>query len=184
MLELAAATPGASSVAILAAFASTNGSQTITTFLAGGLTELATRPRNLRVTVGAGGTPGQSYTSMVATGVDIDGNALTETVTITAAAGNYDSVKAFAGLTSLAFSGGTGAGASLSVGYANLFGLPTSIKSRGGRLAVIQEVANGAVVTNGTFASPATSPPHGTYSPNTAPDTTKPYAVTYEQVVP
>jgi hypothetical protein len=69
----------------------------------------------------------------------------------------------------------------VAIGFGAVFGLSATIKSRAGRLAVIQEVAAGSVVTNGVFASSSASPPHGSYAPNSAPDGSKDYAVTYEQ---
>lgn len=174
---------GASSVAVLAATATTNGPQTIIAFLAPGLAELLARPRNLRFTTG-GATAAHAPNQVIITGTDIDGNVLTETLALSQIAGNDDSLKAFATLTSLAYTGGTGVDATVSVGYANKFGLPKSIKTRAGRLAVIQEVDPSGVVTTGTFASPATSPPHGTYSPADVPDGTDSYAVTFEAIQP
>jgi len=44
----------------------------------------------------------------------------------------------------------------------------------------IREVYDGSVVTNGTFSTAATDPPHGTYTANTAPNGTHDYALFYE----
>lgn len=150
--------------------------------LAPGLAALAAFPRNVTFTV-AGGTAAEAPTSADIVGTDIDGNALLETVVITASAGTYEGVKAFKTLTSITKKGGTGTGATVAMGFGKKFGLSRSIKDRAGRRAVLQEVAVGAVVTTGTFATPTTSPPHGSYSPSADPDAARDYAVTYEAVV-
>lgn len=177
--------PAAAPAGLLAATATTNGPQTIlaAALIAGGLTELATRPRNITFTTG-GVTPGHAPNQVVITGTDIDGNPLTETKALSQIAGIDVGVKAFAGPASFAFTGGTNTDATVSIGFGTKFGLSRSIKSRAGLLAVIREVAVGAVVTTGTFVDSVTSPPHGTYSPATAPDGTKSYAATYEYIVP
>lgn len=150
--------------------------------LAPGIAALAAFPRNVNFTV-AGGTPAHAPTSALITGTDIDGNALTETVVITASAGTYAGAKAFKTITSIVLSGGTGVGATVAIGFAKVFGLPAKIKDRAGRRAVIQEVSAGTVVTNGTFATPTTSPPYGSWSPNTNPDGSVDYSATYERDV-
>lgn len=147
--------------------------------LAPGLAALAAYPRNVTFTV-AGGTAAEAPTSADIVGIDIDGNALLETVAITAAAATYEGVKAFKTLVSITKKGGTGTGATVAMGFGQKFGLSNTLKQRAGRSAVIQEVAVGVVVTTGTLVSAATSPPYGTYSPAAAPDAAKDYAVTYE----
>lgn len=148
--------------------------------IAGGLAELAARPRNLTFTTG--GTAANAPASVVITGTDIDGTALTETLALSQSAGIDLGVKAFKTVTSVVYGAAADAAATVSIGFGDLLGLSKSIKSRAGRLAVIQEVAVGSVVTNGALVAPATSPPHGTYSPNAAPDGAKDYSLTYEQV--
>lgn len=148
--------------------------------LAPGIAALLAFPRNVNFTV-AGGTAAHAPTSALITGTDIDGNALTETVVITPSAGTYAGAKAFKTITSIVLSGGTGTGATVAIGFAKIFGLPAKVKDRAGRRAVIQEVLDGALVTNGTFATPTTSPPYGSWSPNTNPDGAHDYAVTYER---
>ena len=177
---IASATAG-----LQAATASQVADQTVlkAALLAPGLAELAARPRNVTFTV-AGGTAAEAPTSADIVGLDIDGNALLETVAITASAGTYSGVKAFADITSITKKGGTGTGATVAIGFGKVFGLSKSVKERAGRRAVIQEVAAGAVVTTGTFVSAATSPPHGTYSPSANPDGSNDYAVTYETTLP
>lgn len=147
--------------------------------LAPGLAELAARPRNVTFTV-AGGTAAEAPTSADIVGLDIDGNALLETVAITPAAATYSGAKCFADITSITKKGGTGTGATVAIGFGKTFGLSNTIKDRAGRRAVLQEVASGSVVTNGVFATPTTSPPYGSYTPNGNPDGSADFAVTYE----
>lgn len=174
------AAPDTAGLHAAAASAASTQTYAASDLIAGGKTALATYPRNVNFTV-AGVTAAEAPTAGVITGTDIDGAALTETVVITASAGTYAGLKAFKTITSISLTGGTGTGATVAIGFGKLFGLSKSIKSRAGRLAVIQEVAAGAVVTTGTFASATTSPPHGTYSPSADPDASKDYAVTYER---
>lgn len=148
--------------------------------LAPGIAAILAFPRNVNFTV-AGGTAAHAPTAGVIVGTDIDGNALTETVVITASAGTYAGAKAFKTITSISLTGGTGVGATVAIGFAKVFGLPAKIKERAGRRAVIQETSAGTVVTNGTFATPTTSPPYGSWSPNTNPDGSVDYSATYER---
>jgi len=169
-----------STTALKTATATVNGSQTISTFVAGGVTALVAVPRNITFT--GGGTTGQCPTSANITGTDYDGNALLETVALTAGSGT--GVKAFKTLTSVVYPDGTGTAGTVAIGIGSVFGLSKTIKSRAHRLAVIQEVyaasTTGSVVTNGTYTDSSTSPPHGSYQGNSAPDGTKSYALTYE----
>lgn len=146
--------------------------------LAPGLAALAAYPRNVTFTVA--GTAAEGPTSADIVGTDIDGNALLETVALVAAAATYEGVKAFKTIVSITKKGATGTAATVAMGFGKKFGLSNTLKQRAGRSAVIQEVAVGSVVTNGTLVSAATSPPYGTYSPSTDPDATRDYAVTYE----
>ncbi len=148
--------------------------------VAGGIAALLAYPRNVTFTV-AGGTAAEAPVLGTVVGTDIDGNALTEAIVITASAGTYAGAKAFKTITSITLTGGTGTGATVSVGFAKVFGLPAKIKARAGRLAVIQEISAGSIVTNGTFVSATTSPPYGSWSPSTNPDASVDYAVTYER---
>jgi len=169
-----------STTALLTATAITATPQTVSSFVSGGVTALAAFPRN--VTFTGGGTTADCPTSAAVTGTDIDGNALTETVALTAGSGT--GAKAFKTVTSVVFTGSTSTDSTVAVGIGSVFGLSKTIKSRAHRLAVIQEVyaasTTGSVVTNGTYVDATTSPPHGTYAGNSAPDGTKSYALTYE----
>ena len=87
-------------------------------------------PRNIEV-VTAGSTATQAPTSVTVTGFDAQGNALTEVITGTAAgAGTYVGVKCFAKVTQVTFTGGTGTGATISVGTGIVIGLSYIPKTR------------------------------------------------------
>lgn len=171
-----------STTALHAALASTVAPQTVlaAAMVAGGLTALAAFPRNITIT--GGGTTADAPASAVATGTDIDGNALTETITLTAGSGT--GAKAFKTLASVVYAAAASVNATMAIGIGSVFGLSKTITSRALRLNVIEEVyaatTTGSVVTNGTYTSAATSPPHGSYAGNSAPDGTKSYALVYE----
>jgi hypothetical protein len=166
---------------LVANFSSAAGTRSDTSFVAGGVAAILAYPRNITVTTGAGGTPTQGYTAVVLTGTDIDGNALTETISSLNSAGTFQGNKAFKTLTSAAWSGGTGAGATQSLGFGNKFGLPAKPKERGGLPHVIAEKQDGATPgTAGTLVAAATGAPYGTYSPNTAPNGARDYTLTIE----
>lgn len=148
--------------------------------IAGGKTALLTYPRNVTFTT-AGATASDAPATALITGTDIDNAVLTETVTIAQTATVANGVKAFKTIVSVAYAAAEGTGATVSIGFGAVFGLSKTILSRAGRLAVVQEISAGSVVTNGTFASATTSPPHGSYAPNSAPDGSKDYSVTYER---
>lgn len=173
--------PAAATAGLLAATASSVAVQTklAAALISAGLLELSIRPRNVTFTV-AGATAAHAPTSAVITGTDINGDALTETVAITASAGTYAGVKAFKTIVSIVYGAGGGAGATVAIGYGSVFGLSKKIRSRAGLPLVFKEISAGAVVTNGTFVAAATSGPNGTYAPNSAPDGSKDYAVAYE----
>ena len=136
-------------------------------------------PRNITVTT-AGGTPADAPATALVTGKDINGNTITETLTIAQTATIASGAKAFAKVTSILEAAADGTGATLSYGIGVLVGLAKPIKTRAGRTGPIQEIAAGSVVTNGTFATPAVGAPNGTYSPNTAANGTNDYALYYE----
>jgi hypothetical protein len=118
----------------------------------------------------------------VITGLDIDGNALTETVTLTDGGGVTDAgVKAFASVSSIVIPAQSGSGGTVEIGFGVLIGLTVKAKARGGTIGIIQEIEAGSVVATGTFAAPATGAPYGTYSANNAPDGAKDYVLYYER---
>lgn len=145
----------------------------------GGKAELLARPRSISFTV-AGATAAHAPTAGVITGTDINGDALTESVTITASAGTYEGAKAFKTITSISLTGGTGTGATVAIGFGNKFGLSRKAKTRAGAVMRGTEISAGSVVTNGTLVVAETGLPNGTYTPNTAPNGTNDYAISYE----
>lgn len=117
----------------------------------------------------------------VVEGEDIDGNPLTETVTLTDGGNATDAgLKAFAKVETITIPAQSGTGGAIEIGFGDLIGLAKPLVSKGGAAAVLREVAAGSVVTNGTFVDAATSAPKGTYSPNTAADGSNDYALWYE----
>jgi hypothetical protein len=154
--------------------------RTVTSFLAGGVAALAAYPRNITFTT-AGNTPADAPASATITGTDVFGNALTETVNIAQTATIASGVKCFKTVTSIAYTVGQGTDATVSIGFGPLLGLAHKPKVRAGTVAVVDEIAVGARVTTGTFATPTTSPPNGSYSPSSAPNGSRDYAVYYER---
>jgi hypothetical protein len=161
------------------ASASVNGIRTVAL---GGVVGTGTLdpPRNVTVTVGGGGTPADAAANATITGVDINGNAISEVLALNQAGGLTVGAKAFARVTSIVEDAGQGAGATISYGFGAIIGLAKPIKTRAGRTGPIQEIAAGAVVTNGVFTTTAVGVPNGTYAPNSAPNDTNDYALYYE----
>lgn len=147
--------------------------------LTAGKNELLARPRNITFTT-AGGTAADAPANAVIVGTDINGDALTETVTLAQTATTASGVKAFRTIETITYPAADGAGATVSVGYGSVFGLSKKIRTRAGALMFGKEISAGSVVTNGVLASPTTSPPNGSYAPNSAPDGVKDYALEYE----
>lgn len=151
--------------------------------LAPGLAALLAFPRNVTFTT-AGGTASDAPATATITGTDVNGAALTEVVSVAQTATIAESAKAFKTIVSIVFSAGdVGEDATVSIGFGKKFALTSPVKFRAGTLKPIQEIAIGAVVTTGTLASAATSPPNGTYSPSANPDGSNDYAVYYESSV-
>lgn len=173
--------PAAATAGLKAATATTVAIQTWLTadLIGAGLTELAARPRSVTFTT-AGATAADAPANAVVTGTDINGDALTETVTLSQVAGTAESVKAFKTITSVVFAAGDGAGATIAMGYGNKFGLSRKAKTRAGAVMRGTEISAGSVVTNGTLVVAETSAPNGTYTPNTAPNGSNDYAIAYE----
>jgi hypothetical protein len=103
--------------------------------------------------------------------------AQTDTINLTDGGGATDAgIKAFSFIDGVAVPAQGGAGGSLSIGWGVLIGMSRPMRSMAGLLRPLREVAAGSVVTNGTFAATA---PNGTYSPNSAPNGTNDYALTF-----
>jgi len=138
--------------------------------------------RNVTVTtVGADGLFNFPF-DVVVEGLDVYGQVVTETITVTALAspGTIAGSKIFKSVTKVTIpAAGTAATTgTVSVGFGAVLGLPsTPAAARGGAAApkAVQEIANGAVVTTGTLSAANRS-----YTPAAAPDATKSYYVVYE----
>jgi hypothetical protein len=137
-------------------------------------------PRQLVFTTG-GTTPADAPANVVITGKDINGNDMTETLTLAQTATTATSVKYWGKITKLDFPAADGTGATISIGYAATVGLKRKIRSRAGLIATLKEVVNGAVVTTGTFAAPSTTDlPNGSYTPASAANDVSDYAIYYD----
>lgn len=101
-------------------------------------------------------------------------------VTLTDGGGTTDAaVDVLSVVESITVPAQSGAGGALEFGFGARIGLGAKIKSRAGLLAPLREVEVGAVVTTGAFAT-ASGAPCTTYTPATAPNAARDYAVTYE----
>jgi hypothetical protein len=170
--------------AFMAATASVNG--TVEYFLGGspGIATpaaLSVAARNVTFTVG-GGTASQAPTSASVVGLDAAGNPQQETVALTASAGTYAGVKGWSQIQSVTFTGGTGTGATVAIGFGVVIGLKFQPILRAGQTSpivpVFPELVDGAVAGSAGHLSSA----NNTYTPNAAPNGTHKYAVYYEAV--
>lgn len=175
---------GASANAFKTSFATTAAIQTFTGAALNGATGLSELkpPRNATITSTANAAV--TAVAVVITGQirNADGVLVTQTDTITTTAGGGVTdagAKPFSKITSVVIPAMGGAGGSLQIGFGAMIGLSAKIKSRAGLIRPLREVSAGSVVTNGTFANP-TGSPVTSYTPNTAPNGTADYAVTYE----
>ncbi|TFH47668.1 MAG: hypothetical protein E4H01_07840, partial [Lysobacterales bacterium] len=115
--------------------------------------------------------------AVVITGKDVNGDDITESITLTDGGGVTDvGAKAFAKVTSIVVPAQSGVGGALEFGFGDIIGFLRPLKSRAGLAAVVREIAVGAVVTTGTFvAAPAVAgagQPNGTYLAAAVPDAT------------
>lgn len=118
---------------------------------------------------------------VVITGLDINGDTQTDTITLTDGGNATDvGTMAFASVSSIVVPAQSGTGGALEFGFGDVIGLGKQIVTRAGLATAIKEIAVGAVVTNGVFVAAATSGPNGTYEPNTVPNGTNDYALYYE----
>lgn len=145
-----------------------------TDLLQAGRTELAANPRNLTFTT-AGGTAADAPANVVITGLDAEGKAQTETVTLAQTATVANGVKAWSKVTKIVYPAADGTGATVSIGFGVVLGLPKKPLARAGLAAPIREIAIGAAVTTGTFDAT-----NKTYTPAAAPNGTNDYCVFYE----
>jgi hypothetical protein len=138
-------------------------------------------PRNITVTT-AGGTPADAPATATVTGTDINGDPLTEDLTIPQTATIAAGTKTFATVTSIVETAGQGTAATMSYGIGVVVGLGKKVVLRAGLPAVVKEIAAGSLApTPGTFTAPTVAVPNGGYAPNTAANGTNDYALYYEQ---
>lgn len=144
-----------------------------------GKADMLANPRTITFTT-AGVTPADAPANVVITGTDVDGNSISETLSLAQVADIVESVKAYKTITSLVFPAAQGTAATIAIGLGTKLGLRKKLKSRAGLATCIKEIAAGAVVTNGVFTAAATSAPNGLYAPNANPDGSKDYCIYYE----
>lgn len=142
--------------------------------LQAGRDELAANPRNVTFTT-AGVTPANAPATATITGLDANGNAQTETVTLAQTATIANGVKAWSKITSIEYPAADGTAATVAVGYGDVFGLSKTPKVRAGLAALVREISGGALVTTGTLNAT-----NKTYTPGDAADGSRDYAVYYE----
>lgn len=136
-------------------------------------------PRNVTITTTSAADI--DAVEVVITGTDVDGRALTDTITLTDAGNTTDSgTKAFATVTQVDIPAQSGTGGSIQIGFGAIIGLGYKAKDRAGEVVVLSEVEAGSIVATGTFATASASGPNGTYTPSTAPDGSNDYALVYE----
>ncbi len=118
--------------------------------------------------------------SIVITGTDVDGTAQSETLVLSQTAATVTSAKLYKTLTSIVEAAGDGTDGTLAFGFGVALGLSRMPKLRAGAISVLNENAVGARVTTGTFTVPASALPYGSYTPSSAADATRDYAIAYE----
>lgn len=146
-----------------------------------GATEMVP-PRNPTVTASASGDVTGGAVVFTGRVRLADGTLAAATATATVAGGGgatYAAAGALSFVDSISVPAQGGVGGTLSFGFGASLGLKAVVKERAGLLAPLREVAVGAVVTTGAFATP-TGCPVTVYTPAAAPDAVRDYAVTYE----
>lgn len=137
-------------------------------------------PRNATVTT-SGATATNAPATVTFTGLDVDGNVQTETISgVNGGAATYSGVKTFASFTNISAPGGAGTAANLVFGIGPILGLLKQVRSRAGGTVPVREISAGSLVTSGAMASAVTSVPNGSYTPAAAPNGSTSYAVYYE----
>lgn len=169
--------PAAAGAALISAVAPTTVAPRTAVLLA--LAANISPPRPISVTT-AGATPADAPATAVVTGKDINGNAMTETLNVGQTATTVTGNKCFASVSSIVEAAAEGTAATLSYGIGAPIGLGKPIKTRAGRTGPVQEIANGAVVTNGVFVAASTASPNGSYAPNSAANGALNYCLYYE----
>ncbi len=163
---------GAVAAAVLAVTASSLSAQTYTQ-QSGVSSAKLFPPRNITVTT-AGATATHAPATVTINGLDAQGLPLAETITgVNGGAGTYSGVKCFSQVISVVTPAAAGTDATFSVNTGIVMGLGQTPKLRAGQALPLirREVYDGSIVTNGVLTLPATNPPYGAYTPNTAPVT-------------
>ena len=149
--------------------------------LVGGAAVALDPPRN--VTLTCDDSAGTWTGNLTVTGVDINGDAITEDIAFTNNT-TTPGLLAFARVDSLAADAQNDANGNWEVGFGDVIGLAKPLISRAGAEAVVMEIEAGTVMAadaiTGTFVDAATAGPNGTYEPATVPDASNDYAVYYE----
>lgn len=140
---------------------------------------LQSAPRQLVFTT-AGATPAHAPANVLIEGYDVLGRAQSETLSLAQTATTATSVKFYARIKKLTYAAGDGTAATIAISVGVPVGLARKIKTRAGVTGLIRELANAAVVTNGTIVDAATAIPNGSYSPNSAPNDASDYAIYYD----
>lgn len=138
-------------------------------------------PRPPTVTVG-GTSADAANVPITFEGVDMYGKPMTEVVLANGAGGTTVGSKCFKKYTKITEGPGVAGvtGATLTFGFGAPLGLSLPIRTVQGLTGALREIAGGAAVTNGVFVAAATASPNGSYSPNSAPDGARDYAVYYD----
>lgn len=166
----------AAAAGLLAATASTVAVQVVLEagLLLAGRNVLADVPRNVTFTT-AGATAADAPATATIVGFDGEGKAQTEAVSIAQTATIANGVKGWSKITSITYTAGDGAGATVSIGYGIVIGLRRTPKSRAGAALPVREIVDGGLVVTGAMSST-----NKTYTPATAPDGAHDYAIYYE----
>ena len=154
-----------------------------TTYLAAALTGsigagVISPPRNITITTG--GTTANAPASCLITGLDIQGNVMTESIVPSTSAATVVGAKCFAYVTSIALGASGGTAATVAFGTGAVVGLASKIAVLATSPAVVNEMVDGVRVLTGTFATPAVSAPFGSYAPATAPNASHNYVIHYQ----
>lgn len=143
---MAATASAASAVTLLPAATGATGKLTQAT-----ITNLAAAPRQLSFTT-AGSTPAHQPDTCTVYGKDERGKPQVEVVTLKQTADAALTTNFWSDVDRVVLAVGQGTGATLAVGLGLKIGLSQKVRSRAGRVAVIQEVSGGTVLATGTVA--------------------------------
>lgn len=116
-------------------------------------------PRNITITTSSHADI--DAVAVVITGTDVNGDALTESITLTDAGNTTDSgLSAFASVSSIVVPAQGGTGGALEFGFGNIIGLSKPLASKAGYSALLKEIVNGVLVSDlvvQTYVDPATA---------------------------